>query len=163
MNWSLIVILLLMLGMFFLLIEIFIIPGFGLVGIIAFVLLGGGTYLAWAKLDSQIAILTTVGSILSVIFSIWFLTKSKYGKKMVLQKVVGGDLKTIQGRKEVEGKDIPISVGMVGVARSNLRPSGIGEFAGIRLNILTDGIYIKSDTKIKIVKIEGKKFFVEIN
>ena len=170
MNWPFLIIILLIFGMLLLLVEIFIVPGFGPIGIAAVILLCLGTYFAWTKLSLLSAILITIGSILSVILSIIFLTKSSYAKKMILQKSVKTNqnlFDTLQSAKrgeEVTGqgrRDQTPAVGMVGIAKSSLRPAGIGEFGELRLNVLTDGLYIDAGTSIKIIKIEGKKVFVE--
>jgi len=42
-----------------------------------------------------------------------------------------------------------------------LRPSGIIEVNGKKLNALTQGEYIDSNTKIKIISVEGNKIVVE--
>ncbi|HHZ13149.1 MAG TPA: hypothetical protein GX394_04430, partial [Clostridiales bacterium] len=52
-------------------------------------------------------------------------------------------------------------VGRVGVSTTNLRPSGTGDFDGIKMDIIADGQYIPKGTKIKIVRVEGFRILVE--
>jgi len=52
-------------------------------------------------------------------------------------------------------------VGQEGVALTVLRPAGTGEFAGRRLDIVTDGDFIERGTKIKIIRTEGRRIVVE--
>ena len=160
MNWSFLVIILLVFGFILLLIEIFLIPGYGPAGIGAGVFLVIGIYVAWAKLSNQVAVMITLGSIFSVIIGSIIVIKSGYTKKMILKQRIFSysNTKTINS-DEITNKNI--SVGTSGVALSNLRPAGIAEFAHQRLNVLTDGTYIKSGARVKIIRIEGKKIFVE--
>ena len=47
------------------------------------------------------------------------------------------------------------------MAITPLRPSGIIEVNGKKLNALTRGEYVDSNTKIKIISVEGNKIVVE--
>lgn len=163
MSWPILVILLLFMGLILLLLEIFIIPGFGPVGILAILFLATGAYLAWAKLSFAWAMAVTLTSILSVIASIIYFKKSGLGNKLVLGRHIGdsasGDIQNNTERKKE--KDKIVSCGEIGLAISDLRPAGIAEFKNHRLNVLTDGIYIKKRARVKITRIEGNRIFVE--
>ena len=80
MSWPILVILLLFMGLILLLLEIFIVPGFGPVGIGAILFLAAGAYAAWAKLSPVWAVTVTLASILSVIISILYFKKSGLAK-----------------------------------------------------------------------------------
>ena len=41
-----------------------------------------------------------------------------------------------------------------------LRPSGIGEFEGVRLNVVTEGEFLEADSDIQIVSVEGRRIVV---
>ena len=49
----------------------------------------------------------------------------------------------------------PSMVGAVGVALSDLRPAGIAEVAGERLDVVTEGDYLGVGTKVQIIRDEG--------
>ena len=51
-------------------------------------------------------------------------------------------------------------VGKVGVAVTDLRPSGTGMFDGERLDVVTEGGYIDSQGRIEIVRDEGYRLIV---
>ena len=51
-------------------------------------------------------------------------------------------------------------IGQEGVAITQLRPTGTGEFAGIRIDVVTEGDFIAKDTKIKITDVKGYRTIV---
>ena len=162
-NWPFLIAMMMFMGMVLLLLEIFVVPGFGPVGVLAIAFLGAGTYLSWIKLSFLWGLGVTLASILSVFISIIILKKSGAADRFVLGKSIAnktGD--DTAGRSKSEKlTHTGIRVGETGLALSDLRPSGIGEFEDKRVNVIADGIYIKRNTPVKIVRIEGNRVFVE--
>jgi len=158
MNWPLWVLLFFFIGLVLLLCELFIVPGFGPVGIAAIIFLTTGAYLAWTKLSMIFALTITFISILSVIGSIIYFKKSGLASKLVLNQNIEDD---ISSDKENLKKTDSVSVGQIGYTQSDIRPTGIAEFQNQRVNVITDGIYIKRNTKVKIILIQGNKIFIE--
>ena len=56
--------------------------------------------------------------------------------------------------------DMQLFLGKEGSVVTALRPTGIAEFDGVRLNVLSDGEYIPPDTGVKVVRVEGSRLFV---
>lgn len=52
-------------------------------------------------------------------------------------------------------------IGQEGIALTILRPAGTGEFSGRRLDVVTEGSFIESGVKIKVVRTEGRRIVVE--
>lgn len=52
-------------------------------------------------------------------------------------------------------------IGQEGVSLTVLRPAGTGEFNGHRLDVVTDGTFLESGVKIKIIRTEGRRIVVE--
>ena len=50
--------------------------------------------------------------------------------------------------------------GKTGAACTVLRPSGIAEIDGVRLNVVTEGDFIEPGTKIRVERIEGNRIVV---
>ena len=163
MDWPILIAIIMFLGLVFLLLEIFVVPGFGPVGIIAIALLVIGTYLSWTKLSFVWGIGVAMTSIFLVVISFIILQKSGAAKKFVLGGSIGD--KSTAGIKNGPGnriyKSSNVTVGETGLTMSDLRPSGIAEFQDKRVNVIADGIYIKRNTPVRIVRIEGNRIFVE--
>ena len=69
-------------------------------------------------------------------------------------------LKEVSNAPESQANDLSYYVGKVGVAKTILRPAGVGEFEGVRLNILTDGEFVGENEKIVVARVEGNRIFV---
>ncbi|MBN2373285.1 hypothetical protein JXL19_05835 [bacterium] len=163
MDWPIFIAIMLFFGFVLLLMELFVVPGFGPVGIASIIFLTTGAYLSWAKLSPAWGAGVTAISIISVISSIVFLKKSGVANRFVLsQNIESKNSMEIQNTATTGDIDNPvISVGKTGITVSDLRPSGIAEFQERRLNVIADGIYIKRNSMVRIVRIEGNKIYVE--
>ncbi len=144
-------------GVILLLIEIFLIPGFGLTGIAGIILifisifftLGGGT-MALYSIGLVSAILLILFIILLFLFPklpIW----NKLGLKESLKTEKG--YTTYSQLEELIGKEA--------IVLTTLRPSGAIEIDGKRYDAISLGEFIEKDSKVKVIKIEGGKIIVE--
>ncbi len=159
-------IILFILGVISLLLEIFVIPGFGVFGIFGIVAIVGSLFLglmpATQFLTSEaikLAVWELSGAfVLAIIFSYFllkYLPKSKVFNKLILKDNI--DSSTGYTVK----KEVRKLVGKKGVALSDLRPAGIGMFNGKRVDVITEGDYIEKDEKIIVIAEEGSKVIVK--
>ena len=51
--------------------------------------------------------------------------------------------------------------GMTGVAASFLRPAGVAQIDGKRVDVLTEGEFIAAGTPVRVTRVEGARMFVE--
>jgi membrane-bound ClpP family serine protease len=102
-----------------------------------------------------ITIITLV--VLGIIFAIILraLSKGKLKSPIIL--------KDEQKNKEgyVSSKNLNYLLGKKGVATTDLRPAGTGEFDDVEFDIISEGKYIVKGTKIFIYKVEGSKLIVK--
>lgn len=139
-------ILLFILGIILLGAEIFT-AGFGILGIGGLACVAASIVLSAANLTQG---LLTLGlalllSIVIVLIAFRFLRKSPLWNKVILS-----DAETIE-RGYVGPRDLKIHLGAEGVALTPLRPSGTVQVAdGVRLDALTDGVYIAAGTEIVV-------------
>lgn len=144
----------LLLGALLLAAEVFL-PGFGLPGISGIVLVIAGVVLAWMAFGPlvAVAILLVLIAVLAVLVTSVVNAASKgngrYGRIFLKEKE---ELHT-QG-------DMEVLVGREGVATSVLRPAGIADFDGVRLNVVTEGGFIEQGVKVKVVRVEGTRIVV---
>ena len=75
----------------------------------------------------------------------------------------GGEKIFLKDREELHTKndDMMAFIGKRGQTRSVLRPAGIGDFDGVRLNVVTEGDYIESGRAVEIVSVEGARIVVK--
>jgi membrane-bound serine protease (ClpP class) len=50
---------------------------------------------------------------------------------------------------------------MQGVSVTMLRPAGIADFSGEKVDVLTDGDFIPADTPIEVIRTAGVRVFVK--
>lgn len=144
----------LLLGVGLIVVEVFL-PGFGLPGISGIVLVGVGALLVGMSFGA----LTAVGVLLVLIAALAILVS------WVLRSAVGGKM----GRSELflnetddlrSQSDMQVLVGKIGKTTSVLRPAGIGDFDGVRLNVVTQGGFIENGADIEIIAVEGARIIV---
>ena len=51
-------------------------------------------------------------------------------------------------------------LGKEGVTVTVLNPVGFAEFAGVRLNVVSEGQYLEKNVKVRVTKVEGAKILV---
>ncbi|MGA1844204.1 MAG: hypothetical protein ACMUIS_06540 [bacterium] len=132
-------ILLLGIGIFLLILEAYV-PGFGLPGIL------GMSIIAFAFTLSLVSRHPTPGEFLVALFHILLVACAVLAMFFSTKSLA---------------KKRGAAVGDTGMTISDLCPSGIGEFDDRRLNIIADGIFIKRDTRVRIVRIEKDGIFVK--
>ena len=137
----------------FLLLEILVLPGTNIAGVLGFVLLGIGIWQAYATYGGFAG---TIALVLIVIFSIialYFALKSRTWKRAALNKNIEGKVNIIDSEK--------IKPGDHGKAISRLVPMGKAIINGEYYEVKTNGEFIDQETEIEVVKIEYNKVFVK--
>jgi len=142
-----------LLGMGLILVEVFL-PGFGLPGISGIALVGVGTIMAAMHFGTLTAVLLVIIAVLAVLVS-WLLRSAAKGD------VAKSKLFLHQKEELREQQDMQVLVGHEGRTLSVLRPSGIGDFDGVRLNVVTEGEFIENGVAIRIARVEGGKIVVK--
>ena len=145
-------------GLFLLLTEIFLIPGFGLAGISGIIAILISIFLTFGNIiQAAYSILIALGlSIAGFFLLIRYIPQTRTWRKFILFTQQDKEL-----GYTVETKELKRLIGKKGIAVTPLRPSGIAEVNGKKLNVITGGEYIESNAKIKIIDVEGNKIIVE--
>ena len=171
-------------GMVLLALEIFVIPGFGVAGIIGTVLLLGGLIMTfvgngpgmpgiWNLPAIQQGLRTgltsvIVGLICSLVLAAWirrYLPKVPFFNRLILTTTSGGRAETTPtGATLQDPNDIWPFAGTVGIATTDLRPGGEAEFpyADDRRthHVVSDSGFVEAGTKI-VVR-EARRFRVVV-
>ena len=163
-------------GAIFLAVELFVIPGFGVTGIVGLLLMGSGIVLASQnhaipqsarglhELVVSLGVLAGSG-IVSVVLAA-FLTRH-FGSipifsSLVLRAPAAAD--TLADAST--GKPLPparrflVAVGDQGVAESPLRPAGKACFGDEFVDVVTDGSYVERGRTVRIIEISGNRVMV---
>ena len=132
-------------------------PGFGLPGISGTVLLLLGVVISARSLLDVLIMLSIVFAILGCALTVVLksVTEGRLSRSLVLHST----------QKKEEGyigtEDLNFFLSEEGITLTILRPSGLGEFKGIKLDVVSQGEFISKDTPVKIVKVEGRRIVVK--
>lgn len=156
-NIDIISIICFVLGFGFVIVEMFV-PGFGVPGISGAVLLLLGIILTANTLLEAFILIMIILIILGIILTIILRSANKGG---VAKGVI---LSTSMTREEgyigVGTEDMDYFLDKEGVALTMLRPSGAVDFDGVKLDALADGVYISKGSKVKVIKVKGRRLIV---
>ena len=145
-------------GVGLLVLEAFL-PGFGLPGISGIVLEVVAVAVTWinhgpvAALGMTLVILSIIAIAVSV--SLRSAAKGKLSKSKIILHDTESDEAGYRATEDME-----VFLGREGVTTTVLRPTGMADFDGVRLNVISEGDYVESGTAVQIVRVEGSRVLV---
>ena len=170
-NW--VEILLLLAGIALILIEVFVIPGFGLAGILGIIFVLAGllgmlvhnapgefpwpqTPEAWQTFVNGVAGLSLGFLGFIVVAGLWaaYLPKIPIANRFVLAAPKESPAVRLGGTG-ASAPAPPVKIGQQGVSVTQLRPSGIAQFGNERLSVVSQGELIEANREIVVAEIAG--------
>lgn len=151
-------------GIVLIIVEVFVLPGFGVAGILGFIALAAGLttslFGAGASLAAIVSAVSRVAisAALAVVASLAllrFVPRLPAGRKLILASALGGG----GGRSE---PDLPSRVGIVGTSVTPLRPAGIAELAGQRVDVVSEGEFVEAGEPVEVVRDHGDRVVVRL-
>lgn len=146
-------------GIGLIIVEMFM-PGFGIPGIAGMILLALSVVFTWtqygylAGLGVAVVLLAVVGIAISL--SIRSTTKGRLSRSPLILK---GSLTREEGF--IATREKGMFVGRIGETYTVLRPAGIAEFDGERLNVVTAGEFVQKGVRVIVKEVEGTRVLVE--
>lgn len=150
-------------GVVLILIEIFLIPGFGVVGALGGLTIMGGLFMMLLpehSLPSDISAaswgftIAVIGGLIGLYLMARVLVKTEFWKKITLPLT----------EKSSEGYSTSIGlealVGKMGVAASDLRPSGWAVVGADKLFVVTEGEFVENGDDVKVLSVDGNRVVV---
>ena len=153
MSLTLLVVLLMVVGVVLLALEILVIPGFGLVGLLGCAAILAACAVAWVGLGAVYGLLALGAGIAAAAVLLWLFPRTSVGRAMVLQT-------TQRGARGADARLLEL-VGREGRALTPLRPSGSVEIGDRTIDVVTDGVYVVPGAPVRVVKVEGARVLVE--
>ena len=156
-------------GVILLLLEIFVIPGFGITGVLGILaiisslflgLLPNTDFISQESLELALWQMA-ISLVLSIIFTYFlfkFLPKTQIWNNFILREKIKSNSGYSQTVEKVVSKNL---INKTGVALTDLRPSGIAQIDGKRIDVVTQGEYIEKGSKIKVINYDGLKIIVK--
>jgi len=150
-------------GVIALAVEVFIIPGFGIAGVLGILLIGSSVVMAmlgnvptFGDVTTAVAVLGSAVVITLAVFYAWFrhLPSSNRFKGLLLKDGLDreGGFISAPERKEL--------IGQVAVAVTDLRPAGTAIIGDERIDVVSEGDFIALGSRVKILRAEGYRLVV---
>lgn len=147
------VITLLVVGFAFLGAELFVIPGFGVAGVVGGASVIIGVVLSWSRFGAIWGMSLTLGSLALLGLGIFVLFRTRAGKRLMLETSLA-DAHAVPDDSHL--------VGQQGVAVTPLRPAGSAEIDGDRVDAETDGEFIEKGAPVRVVDMRLGRVVVEV-
>ena len=152
MSWT-IIIAIILIGLFLAVVELYLIPGTTVVGLIGGVIVIIGVYLAFSHkgMGAGIAVMLATIAISALMFVGAF--KMFASGKFAVQNEIDGKVDML--------KDVEIAMGDEGVALGAIKPYGKALINGHRIEVQSKGDFIDEGEKLKIVRVSQNKVIVK--
>lgn len=146
-------------GLALLIVEMFM-PGFGIPGISGIVLLLISAVLLWIQAGplAALALVVVIVALVAILLSITLKSASS-GRLSKSPIILHNSERPEDGY--VAAGDMSVFIGREGETQTILRPAGIADFDGVRLNVVSDGSFIPQGAKIRIERVEGSRVVVK--
>jgi membrane-bound ClpP family serine protease len=152
-----VIISLIVIGVFLLALEVFVIPGFGVSGILGMAALITGIFLVT---DSLLEGLLFTGGALLVMGIMIYLSFRSPRTRRLWQKFTLNTRQTSKGGYVAPKAQYETYLGRVGISLTQLRPAGTADFEGVHLDVVTEGGFIGPGVGIRVLSVEGTRIIV---
>ena len=153
-------------GVLAVVIEVAFFPGHGaiaalgvlaILGSLAMAIVGRGGLpfdVAWAMGAVTRALTMVSGAVLAAAAVMFVVARrlpsTRFGRALVLKDAIAADVAS-------DRRDL---VGRVGTAATALRPAGVAELDGVRVDVVSDGGFIDAGARVNVVRVEGTRVVV---
>lgn len=147
-----------LLGIVLLTVEVFM-PGFGLPGISGIIFEMVSIVLTYVNHGSTAALGVTVIILAVVAIVISLALRSVNRGRLAKSEMVLSETESVADGY-VAVQDMDVFLGKQGVTTTVLRPTGMAEFDGVKLNVQADGEYIAKGVNVRVQRVDGPKVVV---
>jgi membrane-bound serine protease (ClpP class) len=151
-------------GLILLAIEVLVIPGFGLAGVLGIIaivaslvlsLVGPGFTMTFMLVAAGRVVLALLLALLASLVLLRFLPRLPFGRRLILNR----GLAAAEGYASAPEIDAQW-LGKTGLASSPLRPAGIADIDGRRVDVVSDGEHIDAGQFIRVTRVDGNRVVV---
>jgi len=144
--------------------EVFVIPGFGIAGALGILallaalvlsMLGPGNTPQFMMLAAGRVVLALLLALVASLLLLRFLPRLPFGRRLILQT----ELDATRGYASAPRSDAQL-LGKRGRATSPLRPAGIAELEGQRVDVVSDGELIEAGQVVEVIRVDGNRIVV---
>lgn len=148
------IITLIIIGQALLFMELAIIPGLGVAGVLGLGAIAGSCYLSFANISTTAGIMIILINIILATIVVMLTLRKKTWKRFSLDT-------NIDAKIDTPIKEKGVSVGDTGTAITRLAPSGTAIINGNTLEVTTRGALIDPQKNIEVTEISNNKVYVK--
>jgi membrane-bound serine protease (ClpP class) len=151
-------------GVALLLLEVFVIPGFGFAGVLGILALlaalvmsvvGMGATPEYFMLAAGRIIFALLVALVASFVLLRFMPRTPFGRRLILQTGLGA------GQEYGSAPESDLRwLGKRGRTTSPLRPAGIADIEGTRLDVVSEGELIETGTPVEVLRVDGNRIVV---
>lgn len=145
----------LVLGYVLLIVE-FCIPGFGIPGVTGIILAVLGVLTLQPTPLQALLVVAVYVALLGIALAICL--RSAGSGRISKSRLVLNDVAT--RTETAKNNDLNYFIGKTGTAHTPLRPVGVAEFDGVRLNVASECDYIERGEHVRVERVEGTRIIV---
>jgi membrane-bound serine protease (ClpP class) len=151
-------------GVLLLLLEVLVIPGFGVAGVLGIAaivaslvlsLVGPGFTTAVVLAAAGRVVISLAFALVASLVLLRFLPRLPFGRRLILSR----GMAAADGYASAPESDAQW-LGKTGRASSPLRPAGIADIEGRRVDVVSDGDHIDAGQLVKVVQVDGNRVVV---
>jgi membrane-bound ClpP family serine protease len=173
-QFTILAILLFILGLVLIALEVFVLPGFGVAGISGTVLVIASLALVtldkkpettqeWFSLGRTLATfsLSLLAAIVAAMTVAWYLPYIPYLNRVMMKSE---DELAQEGEgpsPDLIQPNLAAMLGAIGVAATPLRPAGKVKFGDEYLDVVAEGSFVQPGTRVQVIEIEGNRVVVK--
>ncbi len=155
----LIPLLFILLGLVLIVVEVYVVPGFNVVGIFGFlsIIFGiGYTFTTHGLTGGVVATMGTMAVGAGLFYVLW---RSGAWNRFVLSTSLAPDRALTDASEQTRSRYL----GRTGVAVTPLRPTGVALVDGERLEVATEGEFVATGSRVRVVAMDRRRFFVRLD
>jgi membrane-bound serine protease (ClpP class) len=137
------------------LLELHVVPGHGVAGILGLIALFAGIVLAFGFPFAFAAQSIAIAIVLTVV--IFVIAVRVFPQNAFMQRLA---FTGVQGKDYITAPDRRALIGQAGFATSYLRPAGYAAINGQKVDVLTEGEFVPAGTPVTVTRVEGARIFV---
>jgi membrane-bound serine protease (ClpP class) len=143
-------------GVLGILLELHVLPGHGVSGIVGVLALISAIVLAFGVPYFYVAAQSiSIAIVLSVL--LFWIAARLFPQNAFMRRIA---FTGVQGRDYVAAPDQTSLIGHAGFATSFLRPAGVAAIDGKRVDVLTEGDFVAAGSPVVVTRVEGARIFV---
>jgi membrane-bound ClpP family serine protease len=147
---------LILLGLALVVVEVYLVPGLNVIGVVGVIVAGAGVGYAFVEGGAVGGLGALAGTFLAGGALLAVLWRMGAWDRFVLRDTLSRD----------EADDRVASrarfIGQTGVAVSPLRPTGVADVGGERVEVCSDGAFIAAGSRIRVVAMDRTRFLVRM-